>query len=131
MNISYRFIIVDDDRVNNNLCKFSIKSILNNSEIIVFTNPLKALEFIAANTDSPFKSILFLDLNMPEMTGWEFLTEFEKFNEGIKNRYMIYILSSSVSPKDKEAALSCKRIVDYLVKPLTDKLILSAASLVF
>ena len=67
---------------------------------------------------------LFLDLNMPEMTGWEFLDSFNTENIGAK----IYILSSSVDERDICKASTYSIVMDYLSKPLIKKYIKSIFS---
>ncbi|RAI93891.1 response regulator [Algoriphagus yeomjeoni] len=64
---------------------------------------------------------LFLDLNMPEMTGWDFL---DSFNSD-KNEAQIYILSSSVDERDINKASRYSVVKDYLSKPLIKKYIKS------
>jgi CheY-like chemotaxis protein len=64
---------------------------------------------------------LFLDLNMPEMTGWDFL---DSFNAD-QNEAQIYILSSSVDERDISKASRYSFVKDYLSKPLIKKYIKS------
>ncbi|WP_287059311.1 response regulator, partial [Algoriphagus sp.] len=64
---------------------------------------------------------LFLDLNMPEMTGWDFLDNFDSQ----KNEAEIYILSSSVDERDINKASKYQVVKDYLSKPLIKKYIKS------
>jgi CheY-like chemotaxis protein len=64
---------------------------------------------------------LFLDLNMPEMTGWDFL---DSFNSE-QNEAQIYILSSSVDERDISKASGYSVVKDYLSKPLIKKYIKS------
>jgi CheY-like chemotaxis protein len=73
-------------------------------------------------------SIILLDLNMPIMSGWEFLERFEELDEIIKKQVKIYILSSSVDPRDKERAGKNKDVEDYIVKPLTKEIVLEITS---
>ncbi|MEO8087976.1 MAG: hypothetical protein ABI763_14220 [Bacteroidota bacterium] len=61
-------------------------------------------------------AILFLDINMP---GWDFLDNFDNLTEKIKNKIIIYMLSSSIDPSDKQKALENKNVVRYLEKPLS------------
>lgn len=67
---------------------------------------------------------LFLDLNMPEMTGWDFL---DSFNSD-QNEAQIYILSSSVDERDISKASGYSVVKDYLSKPLIKKYIKSIFS---
>jgi CheY-like chemotaxis protein len=61
---------------------------------------------------------LFLDINMPTMTGWEFLDEFKELPETIRKKFIIYVLSSSVDSKDLEKASENELVKNYIQKPL-------------
>ena len=124
------FIIIDDDEVSNNICKIIITTALRNSEVILFSDPESGFEYIGNRplSSKNHKTILLLDINMPSMTGWEFLSRFERLEENTRMQYKIYILSSSVDIKDKEHAGASRNIKDYIVKPLTHKIVYSIAS---
>lgn len=87
-------------------------------ETMVFSNGELALNAmtnaIAQNRSLP--DVIFLDINMPVMDGWDFLEEFEALS-GTEN-VIIYVLSSSVDPADAERARSYPHVKDYITKPL-------------
>ncbi|MBV9962634.1 MAG: response regulator [Parafilimonas sp.] len=117
-----RFIIVDDDATNNMLCKYTIKKAAPQSDVQAFEFPATALRYISSaynNTIDQTKTILFLDINMPEIDGWDFLEEFSKMNDHIQEQFIIYLLSSSIDPSDKQRAASNNFVKDFLSKPLT------------
>jgi CheY-like chemotaxis protein len=126
-----RFVVIDDDPLNNALCKMIIKLALGKMDVRTFTLPEKGFQFIkteyAVNMNGS-TSIILLDLNMPIMSGWEFLERFEGLDEIIKKQVKIYILSSSVDPRDKERAGKNKDVEDYIVKPLTKEIVLEITS---
>lgn len=123
MSMSQRpdFIIIDDDPINNKLCQLNIKRTVPEAYIRTFTNPEEGLKYLQElfNVDEKNDTILYLDINMPEMNGWEFMEQFEKFNPEIRELVKVYILSSSVNPRDREKAMSNDNIEDYIVKPLS------------
>jgi len=124
--IPSRFIIVDNDPVNNLLCSLAIKDAAANADILAFTNPLKAFEYISAyNESTNSMNILLLDINMPIWSGWDFADHFEKLDEKVKKRFKIYMLSSSIDNDDKLRALENKNVVDYIEKPLTEEKVFS------
>ncbi len=90
------------------------------NKIISFLNGADALEELIKlkynNEDLP--SIILLDINMPIMDGWEFLTEFRKLREGISKEIQIYIVSSSIATEDIEKSKTFPEIVSYLTKPV-------------
>ena len=131
METPTRFIVIDDDLVSNMLCRIVINSALGPSEIQIFSDAETGLGYIekeyAGNKNGV--TVLFLDINMPNWSGWEFLENFEKLNEKIKKQIKIYMFSSSVDLKDIERARSNPNVVDYIVKPLTTKVVSQIISL--
>ena len=116
------FIIIDDDSINNKLCRKIIEKTYTDANIVDFTDPIEGFEHIVkqySKNDSDSKGILLLDISMPVMDAWEFLEQFEKLDPHIKNRVKIHILSSSVNKQDMARAQSNKNVEYYLIKPLT------------
>jgi CheY-like chemotaxis protein len=66
-------------------------------------------------------ALLLLDINMPIMSGWEFLEMFDNLDFEVKDRVKICILSSSIDERDKVRSYANKNVLEFLVKPLTDK----------
>ncbi|PZF71774.1 response regulator [Taibaiella soli] len=124
MNTPDNFIIVDDDPISNMICKTVIKKAIPKAMITSFTEPEKALDYLM-NELSGNRVTLLLDINMPTMTGWDFLDSFVHLNDAIKKNISVCILSSSVDSRDKERAASNKLIKGFLSKPLTAEMIVS------
>ena len=127
-----KFFIIDDDPFNNKICTMIIKSVYTESEVISFTEPENGLAYIKekyTNSTIDFTTIIFLDINMPTMTGWEFLEEYEKLDDEIKDRIVIFILSSSVDENDiiKTKEFRC---LDFISKPLSAAALQNALSLI-
>jgi response regulator RpfG family c-di-GMP phosphodiesterase len=110
------FIIVDDDPINNFICKKVIKGAVEDALAKDFTEPEAALRYLKTVEE---ESLILLDINMPTMTGWEFLEKYNELDEHIKKLFTIYILSSSVDLRDKEKAAANKNVKEYIVKPLS------------
>ena len=126
MNVSTRFIVIDDDDFNNKICTVTIEKIAKDAHIKTFLSPVEGLAYITSEyskADHSATAVVFLDINMPVMNGWEFLERFDELDESIKNRLKIYILSSSVDKRDMDKAKANKHVVHYLVKPLTKETI--------
>jgi response regulator RpfG family c-di-GMP phosphodiesterase len=115
-----RFILIDDDVLNNNLCKLYIRHSLPSVEVVDFTLPERALIYIEKTfrNGNDGSSVLLLDINMPTMTGWDFLIQLDKLDEKIKSQITIYILSSSLDVRDKEKAQANKYVKGYIEKPI-------------
>ncbi len=130
MNGIRKYIIIDDDRINNLVCNLVLKRTLGAVETTIFTVPEEGLAFIQNEYSKNLKpTILFLDINMPTLTSWEFMEQFEKFSEEVKNQIRIYILSSSVDQRDKDKAKANKYIKGFISKPLVREVILSIAGI--
>ena len=126
MNVTTRFIVIDDDEFNNKICSVTLEKIAKDADVKTFQNPLEGFDHIAtqyAGAENDATAILFLDINMPVMNGWEFLERFNELDEDTKKRIKIYILSSSVDKRDIEKAKADKNVVHYLIKPLTKETI--------
>src|SRR5690606_22351344 len=121
MKIPNRFLIVDDDVINNKLCGFTITRVFGGVEVKSFTEPeeaLLALQTYYTNHTAKEPVILFLDINMPSMTGWEFLDEFKKLEKFEHESFSIYIVSSSVDLRDKQKADEDPLVRGFISKPL-------------
>ena len=123
MNLPYKLIVIDDYESNNLLCRIIIRQTLGkNQEVATFTSVTDALSFIKNSydhTESPLKTILFLDINMPDLSGWETLEILNTLDESIRRQLIVYILSSSIDPKDKARAKTQSMVKDFIEKPLT------------
>ncbi len=99
----------------------ALRRSLGEVEVDDFIIPEKGLEYIesefSGGTEGE-KIVLFLDINMTTMSGWEFLAKFEAMEERIKKQFEIYILSSSVDPRDYQKAKENPLIIDFIEKPL-------------
>ncbi|MGK0414883.1 MAG: CheY-like chemotaxis protein [Polaribacter sp.] len=90
-----RFLLVDDDALNNLLTKRILKKLFENVLINDFTLPEYGADFIKSeqSKDPPNeKTTLFLDINMLTLSGWEFLKALEIFDTPLKEQYNTYIL---------------------------------------
>ncbi len=109
-----KFILIDDDELTNILNKKIIKSVLPNMAIEIFLDVDDALDWLKTN-DKSGDLLIFLDLNFPGRSGWDFLEDYQNFPVLSK----IIMLSSSIVQTDKIKALSYKNVVQYLSKPLS------------
>ncbi|MCL5246335.1 response regulator [Cellulophaga sp. 20_2_10] len=115
--------IIDDDPIFVYGTKRIMKDVDFCEEIHVFENGLDAIEELnrlrVAKKKLP--KLIFLDLNMPIMNGWEFLDDFQKIPEHIREGVIIYIISSSIDPRDIERVKTYNIVSDYILKPVTPK----------
>lgn len=111
-------LLVDDDEVNNFINERLLKRVQISEEIIVRKNGKEALTYIeaAAKTDK-IPEVVFLDLNMPVMDGFEFYAYYKKLLSSLGKRSEVVMLSGSEKPDDLEKALK-EGIKHYIMKPL-------------
>jgi len=114
--------IVDDDPIYQIIVnKLILKSqlFLNVSS---FKNGKDAIDEFKRRLDQKeaLPSVIFLDINMPIMDGWEFMNEMVVLKNQIKEKIKIYIVSSSIALEDQSKALQYPEIISYLVKPLNN-----------
>lgn len=124
------FIIIDDDSFTNTMSGMIVKKALGaDVDIHTFSIPEEGLSYIDNEYSKDIKpAILLLDINMPGITGWEFLEEYEKFSEDIKKHIRIYMLSSSLDQRDRDRADANKYVKGFISKPLNQDYILSIAT---
>ena len=115
-----RIILVDDNEIDlffhDKLLKY--QGISNN--IIPFNGVQPALEFLSSNLSFPEFPItlILLDIQMPEMDGFDFLRLFESFPENMKDKCHIVMVSSSLDFGDISRAAANPRVMKLLKKPL-------------
>lgn len=115
--------VIDDDSIYQMLTKRMVEKSHPDIQVISFLNGKLAFDQLTAamQADNPeeMPSVVFLDINMPVMNGWEFLDAMiqEQFNTRLNAR--IYIVSSSIDKSDFEKAKTYDNVSDYLVKPLS------------
>jgi two-component SAPR family response regulator len=122
MNFLDNFIIIDDDKINNKLCRKIIEKIYPESTITDFINPVEGFDYVSRifpQSGNDPKAILLLDISMPVMNAWDFLAQFDKLDESITRKVKIYVLSSSIDKDDMVRAQSNPHVEYYLIKPLT------------
>lgn len=115
--------IIDDDSMYVNLVKRIVEAKNLCENLMVFKNGKDALNYFEAiltNLDKKsIPEIIFLDLNMPIMDGWEFLDNFTNIKNKLSKIITLYIVSSSINPVDIERARKINTVQDYLIKPVT------------
>jgi len=117
---NFKFLLfIDDDKASN----FYHEYILKDSDIVEetksFLSSSDALNYFkeAKKNQHKVPEFIFLDLNIPQINGWEFLAEFEKISLEIRPK--IIFLSNSVNPIDKKSAEENIAVLELINKPLT------------
>lgn len=118
--------LIDDDKIFNIIHAKTIEREGYASCIESFVNGAEAidrLQKLIKDDNGGFPEIIFLDINMPVMDGWEFLDEYANLPQQYTDKCRIYMLSSSIDSNDIERAKTYKTVYEFISKPLTvDKL---------
>ena len=113
--------LIDDDNIYQYTAKVLLESTGMTGQIYAFYNGLDALNFFTDHKDSNIEilpDVIFLDINMPVMNGWEFLEEYQKIYQTLAKSIVVYVVSSSVDTDDMLKSRSFSAVTDYLIKPV-------------
>lgn len=113
-----KILLVDDDQLNN-LINTRIITKFSDYTVDAFTSGREGLKYLHACERDLFPEIIFLDINMPVMDGWEFLEEYQKFSEDMTSSTAVIMLTSSIDIRDIEKAKQYRSVRDFMSKPLT------------
>ncbi|MFC5684540.1 response regulator [Flavobacterium sp. MAHUQ-51] len=115
--------IVDDDDVYKFTLNKTIESQNFANKIMMFSDGEEAIDFLSENLNDPnnLPDVIFLDINMPIMDGFEFMEEYIKIKPYVGKKIIIYMVTSSIDPIDIERSKAISEISDYIVKPIDAK----------
>ncbi|MAD96294.1 MAG: response regulator [Flavobacteriaceae bacterium] len=113
-------LLIDDDPAINFLHKLVIKKEGVAKEIVAHQSAEAALDYLKENAKLGYHypELIFLDLNMPGMDGWEFIEEYEKLDNTFEQSKIVVMLSTSTDPKDRKKADFTTVVNQFLNKPL-------------
>jgi CheY-like chemotaxis protein len=114
-------LLVDDDNMIQMFHRMLFRKVSMGYAINEFANGKKALDYLIANNTLNKEYLVFLDINMPVMNGWEFLDEIQ--NADIKSQLHVVMVTSSIDKTDIEKSKKYPIIKNYVQKPLTVSLI--------
>lgn len=112
--------LIDDDDIYVFLTKKTILKVLEDVDVEVFSDGLKAITHLKNIQHQPelLPDVIFLDLNMPVMDGWEFLEEYQELYSSFARKNQLYIVSSSISPHEMERSKNISVVSEFIIKPL-------------
>jgi CheY-like chemotaxis protein len=123
---SFRYkkvMIIDDNEIDRYVCEKASKKFHLSEEVIKAESAKDGLEYLSAHENEPsaLPDLIFLDINMPEMNGFEFLEAYKELPEVVKRKCIIVMLTTSSHIEDKERANASSYVKGYLNKPLNEE----------
>ncbi len=116
-------LLIDDNPEDNRFHQIIIKQMDITNSIQFAENGLEALEYLK-NENQIIPEIIFLDINMPKMNGWEFLEEYKHLTEKQKAKTVIVMLTTSLNPDDEKKAKLIQEITGFRTKSLTEEMLI-------
>jgi CheY-like chemotaxis protein len=115
--------IIDDDDIFIYGTRRIMQEVRFCENIIVFKNGKEAIDGMQNDLEEGknLPDIIFLDINMPVMNGWDFLEEFTSIPNLNEGDVLLYVVSSSVDPTDLQRAKEFKLVNNYILKPILPK----------
>lgn len=120
--IQHTVCLIDDDKIYQFTAKKMLEATGMAKDIRSFYDGSEAIAFFSGeNGKDPenLPDVIFLDINMPIMNGWEFLEEYEKIRNHFPKSMALYVVSSSVDDADIRRSRQYNSVTDYIVKPIT------------
>lgn len=124
----FEIVIVDDDKVISLLHKNHIRHFNSSCSPVACYNGQEALEYLREKDKEGNCFLIFLDLNMPVINGWEFLKHIEKGD--YLSKISVVVVTSSINSVDEKKALKYQSVISFCRKPLTEESIEKIVSLV-
>ncbi len=110
--------IIDDDIVYQLIIRKVVERTDEFDSICFCNDAIEAIEKFKS-IEAPLPELILLDINMPEMDGWQFLESLIKLRPNFDKETAVYIVTSSIALSDREKALSYKEVSGFLSKPLS------------
>lgn len=123
----YAVMLIDDNEIDNLINQKMIEAANITEHIFTHTGARSAIEFlrniekISKIAQDVLPDVIFLDIDMPLMDGFQFLDEFEKLTEDTKKKCKIVMLTSSINPQDVNKSKKYSYVKKYINKPLSQE----------
>lgn len=121
-------LFIDDDEPTNFISKMLIEESNCTEHVEIAQSGQAALNYLlnnehvgGNNKNFPCPDLIFLDINMPAMNGWEFLDKYNELDQQHKGKVITVMLTTSLNPDDRTRANENPAISSFETKPLTQE----------
>jgi CheY-like chemotaxis protein len=111
-------LLIDDDLNDTFIHGRAVKDVDASITVVAKHSGIEALEYLTAK-ENLHSDLIFLDINMPKMNGWEFLAEYGRLDKEFRSHAIIVMLTASDNLDDLERAKMWSFVTDHIAKPLT------------
>jgi CheY-like chemotaxis protein len=125
-----KIMIIDDNMIDLYITKRLIIKNIFGKNVLEYFSAEKALKYLHEHqkTISMWPEIIFIDIYMPEMSGFEFMESYNLLCEKLKKYCKVYIISSTIDEYDIERTRLDKNLTAFQVKPITKEFLESIAA---
>lgn len=118
-------MLVDDNTDDNFFHEWEIKNGCPSVTVVAKQGGMEALDYLKSKKahQGLHPDLIFLDINMPGMNGWEFLEEYNKLDEQFKSLAVVIMLTTSENPDDRAKAKAMDIAAEFKTKPLTQEML--------
>lgn len=118
-------LLIDDDDAANFLHRTFVEEAEVAEKIVTKEDGKQAIEFLSEAVDGkyPKPDLIFLDINMPIMDGWQFLKKYKELPSEAKGRIVLFMLTTSLNPEDRKRADTETEVNGFKTKPLDNQML--------
>lgn len=122
MEKQLRICVIDDDKIYRFTMNRSLYLFDLSRDVLEFSNGEDAITFLRENAKEAklLPDVIFLDVNMPLFSGWDFLDVFEELKHDLVKRIKIFMFSSSIDSTDWKRAEKSMLVEEFIVKPVDE-----------
>ncbi|MFT2010928.1 response regulator [Pontibacter sp. 13R65] len=113
--------IIDDDPISSFLTETVLSMEEFSQNIVTFSSAEESLNFLSEDMEANVPEVIFLDLNMPTMNGWQFLQALSPHENTISKNCSIFILTSSIDSSEQKLAQEHTVVKGFISKPITEE----------